>query len=478
MTESSSIDLLSHFGLSEGFIQGLLDDTLAGFDDGDLFFERCHSDHLSLSESLIKAASASTSQGFGLRALQGESTFLAHSAALTDVQLRQAAEIVRAGRHHSRGASCPVPAPVMGQPRTLLKRAPLPCDERVRTMQAIDNFARSLDPRVIQVSVGLSEDVQDILILRQGGLQVGDQRQYSVLSIRLTLEHQGRREHGNVRMGGAYPLIHFLETPDLWQSYTREALRKALLALEAVPIAPGVMPVILGSGRPGVLLHEAVGHGLEGDFNRKGHSVFSHQMGQQVAAKGVTVIDRGSLDPTLSHMHGALHVDDEGTLTQETLLIEDGIMVGHMCDRLNAHLMGKASTGNGRRQSYAHLPQPRMTNTYMRPGTDTLEEMIQGVKRGIYAVDFNGGQVDIVSGNFVFGANEAYLIEEGKIQCPIREATLIGNGPEVMKKIEKIGSTLEMDDGLGYCGKGGQTVVVGIGQPALLISELTVGSAG
>ncbi|MGL5720037.1 MAG: TldD/PmbA family protein, partial [Alphaproteobacteria bacterium] len=284
----------------------------------------------------------------------------------------------------------------------------------------------------------------------------------------------GRKEKGTLRVGGNYALEHFLEK-ETWQGYVQEALRRALLSLEAISAPAGEMPVVLGCGTPGVLLHEAVGHGFEADFNRKGHSIFSDQMGKQVAAKGVTVIDDGSLIWQGLQAPGTLSFDDEGTPTQPTTLIEDGIMVGHLCDRLNGRLMGKASTGNGRRQSYAHMPMPRMTNTYMLAGQACLEDMFRDLKNGIYAVDFHSGQVDIVSGNFVFSAAEAYKIENGTLGQPIKGLTLTGSGPETMKKIRMVGNDLKFDPSAGFCGKAGQSVVVGIGQPSLLISSLIVG---
>lgn len=454
----------------------LVDDALIRADDGELFLEHKMSESVVLNDSMIKNAASDVSQGFGLRALQGEATFYAHSADLSLDQFQRAVHSLTAMQGSGTqqillSSQSPVTAPHVIPVQTF------PFEGKVKLLQQIDAFARGLDARVMQVAISLGEGLQNILIMRRGGQIARDQRVGSVLTVRVTVEHKGRREHGAVRMGGSHDLTLFFE-PATWQAYVREALRKALLALEAVPIRPGVMPVILGHGGPGVLLHEAVGHGLEGDFNRKGQSIFSTQMGQKVAAPGVTVIDDGSWKSGMSSLHGALNMDDEGTPTQETVLIEDGVMVGHMCDRLNGRLLGKTSTGNGRRQSYAHMPMPRMTNTYMKAGTATLADMLTAMKNGIYAVDFDGGQVDIVSGNFVFGASEAYLVEDGKITTPIKEATLIGNGPEVMKKITHIGSDLEMDEGFGYCGKNGQTVIVGLGQPSLLISELTVGGAG
>ncbi len=464
-----------HFSIEKAC--GLVDEGLRLFEDGELFIEKKTTEHLSLGDGRIKSAASNTSQGFGLRGLVGETTLYAHSSDVSLSQIQKASESLRSvGLSGSKSFSLEG-----GSPSRPLSHAITPSemafDQKVRLLQDIDSFARHLDRRVIQVSASLSEGLQKVWIVRSGGQMLPDQRLGSSLAIRLTVESaSGRREHGALRVGGSHDLTCFLD-PTVWQNHVGEALRKALLALDAIPMTAGVMPVILGGGSPGVLLHEAVGHGLEADFNRKGQSIFSAQMGQKIASEGVTVMDEGRLNQDLSFMHGALSRDDEGTPTQSTVLIENGIMTGHMCDRLNAHLMGKTSTGNGRRQSYAHMPLPRMTNTYMKGGTASLEDMLLTMKRGIYAVDFNGGQVDIVSGNFVFGASEAYLVEDGRITAPIKEATLIGNGPEVMKKIQMIGTELKMDEGFGHCGKNGQTVVVGLGQPPVLISELTVGGS-
>ncbi len=456
-------------------LSSLIDDTLCQFGDGELFVESSHTSRLFLNDGLIKNASAGKTEGFGLRALAGEAAFYAHSSDISLPQIQQAA------RHLS---TFPKPGSqsLDGPMRKPLSPS-LPVSEnvtfpmQVKLIQEIDRFARDLDKRVCQVSVSLSESAQNILILRLGGYHVTDVRPYVHLAVQMTLEHKGRREQGAIRMGGQHSLNLFLD-PTCWQDYVREAYRRACVALEAVPMVAGTMPVILGPGSPGVLLHEAVGHGLEGDFNRKGHSVFSQKLGQRVAARGVTVIDDGRRTNGLENSHGSQTIDDEGTPTQSTVLIDDGILVGHMCDRLNGRLLGRQSTGNGRRESYASMPFPRMTNTYMKPGNAQVEDMIADVKQGIYAVSFGGGQVDIVSGNFVFDASEAYRVENGKIQEPIKEVTLIGNGPEVMQKIQMIGADFEMGAGLGYCGKNGQNVIVGFGQPSLLISELTVGGTG
>jgi TldD protein len=454
-------------------VSRLVGDALRAADDGELFLEHKTSESVGLRDGVIRSAAANQSQGFGLRAVCGESTFYAHSGDISERQLAQAKSFVQSfalsGKPVALAPTRLVSLPVPGKAVSF--------QEQVAFLQAVDAYIRSLDSRVIQVSAFLSHGIQDVLILRKEASCLKENRLRAVLQIKITVEEGGRREHGSVSVGGRQDLAALLE-PGFWQAQSREALRLACLALEAIPVQAGVMPVILGQGSPGVLLHEAVGHGLEADFNRKGQSIYAGQMGQRIASPGVTVIDDGSRGSGLSHLHGALAMDDEGTATQATTLIEDGILVGHMCDSLNGRLMGKGSTGNGRRQSYAHMPMPRMTNTYMQAGSGTLEEMLASVKRGIYAVSFDGGQVDIVSGNFVFGTREAYLVEGGKIVAPIKEATLIGNGPEVMQKIQMIGQDLAMDTGVGMCGKNGQSVPVGIGQPSLLISELTVGGAG
>lgn len=449
--------------------------ALHGADDGELFLETCWSDSLSLEEGVIKEASSQSSQGFGLRAIYGDATLYAHSADLSAEAISRAAKVIQNGAASLDGIKNlslpPHPARPLEKPPS---SASLPFSEKVSTLQEMDAFARQLDPRISQVSFHLSTRSQRVALLRPDGYRGEDARLVSVLSINLTVEQRGRRERGVVRAGGQLTIDHLL-APSFWRAHVQEALRRALLSLEAISAPAGEMPVILGSGTPGILLHEAVGHGFEGDFNRKGHSVFSTLMGQQVAAKGVTVIDDGSL--IHPHAHGTLSLDDEGTSTQPTTLIEDGIMVGHLCDRLNGHLMGKTSTGNGRRQSYAHAPMPRMTNTYMKAGSSSLEEMLSTVKRGLFAANFQSGQVDIVSGNFVFSACEAYLVENGKIVAPVKGATLTGNGPDTMKKIALIGGDLALDTGLGYCGKRGQSVVVGLGQPSLLISSMIVGGS-
>jgi TldD protein len=337
-------------------------------------------------------------------------------------------------------------------------------------LSEIDAYARGRDSRVVQVMASLSGEWQAVQIIRPDGARVADLRPLVRLNVSVVVEQDGRRESGGHGLGGRYAINRLLE-PEAWQGAVEEALRQALVALEARPAPAGQMEVVLGAGWPGILLHEAVGHGLEGDFNRKGTSVFSGRIGTRVASPGVTVIDDG----TLPDRRGSLTIDDEGTPTGRTVLIEDGILRGYLQDRLNARLMGMAPTGNGRRESYAHMPLPRMTNTIMQPGSATTEEMIRSVKRGLYAVHFGGGQVDITSGKFVFAASEAYLIEDGKVGAPVKGATLIGSGAEAMSQISMIGGNLELDPGIGTCGKAGQGVPVGVGQPTLKMTGLTVG---
>ena len=343
-------------------------------------------------------------------------------------------------------------------------------EAKVAALRRVDALLRALDPRVQQVMVGLSGGVDTVLVARSDGVLAGDVRPLVRMNVQVIVEQNGRRESGYAGFGGRYSYEQLL-ADDKPEKFAREALRQALVNLEAIDAPAGVMPVVLGSGWPGVLLHEAVGHGLEGDFNRKGTSVYAGRIGQQVASKGVTIVDDG----TLPGRRGSLNIDDEGTPTNCTTLIEDGVLVGYMQDTHNARLMGVAPTGNGRRESFAHLPMPRMTNTYMQAGQDDPEDMIRSVKKGLYAVNFGGGQVDITSGKYVFSATEAYLIEDGRITAPVKGATLIGNGPETMQKVKMVGHDLALDQGVGICGKDGQSVPVGVGQPSLLIEGLTVG---
>ena len=443
-----------------------------GIDFGDLYFQHARRESWALEDGLVKDAAHSIDQGLGVRAISGEKTGFAYS---DDIRVEALLEAAGAARAISRSGV----ETREGQRLRVAGRALYPAldpidtldaDAKVRALQNIDRMLRAADPRVRQVTVSLAGGVDTVLLARSDGVTAADVRPLVRLGVQVIVEHNGRREQGNAGGGGRYGYLELLADgkPETW---AREALRQALVNLDAVDAPAGTMPVVLGPGWPGVLLHEAVGHGLEGDFNRKGTSTFSGRMGQRVASKGVTVVDDG----TIEGRRGSLNVDDEGTPTQRNVLIEDGVLVGLLQDTLNARLMGLAATGNGRRESYAHLPMPRMTNTFMLGGTHDPAEIIASVEKGLYAVNFGGGQVDITSGKFVFSASEAYLIEDGKITRPVKGATLIGNGPEVMTRISMIGNDLKLDEGVGVCGKDGQSVPVGVGVPTLRIDAMTVG---
>ena len=449
-----------------------LDTALAGVDDGDLFLEARHSEMLMFDDGRLKSASYDQERGFGLRAIMGESDAFAHAGDLSHDALERAVGTVRSVASGYSGAMSVSPNAFANKP-LYTDENPLddtPFEAKVALLQQIDAAARARDPRVRQVSASLACSWQAVQILRQGGYRVADIRPLVRLNISVVVEQNGRMESGSSGSGGRLLLGKFMQE-DYWQAEIDEALRLATLGLDSVPAPAGEMPVILGAGWPGVMLHEAVGHGLEGDFNRKGTSIFSGMVGQQVASKGVTVVDDG----TLPDRRGSLTIDDEGTKSGRNVLIEDGILKGYMQDRQNARLMGVAETGNGRRQSYAHLPMPRMTNTFMESGDYEAEEIIASTKKGLYAANFAGGQVDITSGKFVFSASEAYLIEDGKIGAPVKGATLIGNGPDAMRKIEMLGNDMQLDRGVGTCGKSGQSVPVGVGQPTLKMGGITVG---
>lgn len=450
-----------------------LEGALHGADDGELYLEYRASEAYVFDDGRLKQASGDTSQGFGLRAVKGETTAYAHSAELSDAALKRAAATVRgvdAGQKNVMATW----EPAFGANRHLYignnPLAALAFETKLAVLQEIDTYLRGRDPRVKQVSATLAATWQHIQILRADGRSASDMRPLVRLSVQVVVGDGTKMESGSSGAGGRY---HYdgLVGRDGWQPVADEALRQALVNLEAKPAPAGELPVVLGAGWCGVLLHEAVGHGLEGDFNRKGSSTFSGRIGERVAAKGVTVVDDG----TFEHRRGSLTIDDEGTPTQRNVLIEDGILKGYIQDLMNARLMGVAATGNGRRESYAHAPLPRMTNTFMLGGDAHKDEMIASVKRGIYAAYLGGGQVDITSGKFVFNATEAYMIEDGKITAPIKGATLIGSGPDIMGKITAIGNDMALDPGIGTCGKGGQSVPVGVGQPSLLISGMTVG---
>ncbi|RZZ82769.1 MULTISPECIES: metalloprotease TldD [Pseudoxanthomonas] len=443
-----------------------------GIDFGDLYFQHTRRESWTVEDGIVKDGAHSIEQGVGVRAISGEKTGFAYSDDINAAALLTAAGSARAIARD--GASHSPRALVRGTGRALY--APedpvdaMDNDAKVAALRAVDRLLRAADPRVQQVSVSLSGGVDTVLVARSDGVLASDVRPLVRLNIQVIVEQNGRRESGYAGYGGRYSYAQLLADGKP-EEFAREALRQALVNLEAVDAPAGVMPVVLASGWPGVLLHEAVGHGLEGDFNRKGTSVYAGRIGQQVASRGVTIVDDG----TLEGRRGSLNIDDEGQPTQCTTLIEDGVLVGYMQDSLNARLMGMAPTGNGRRESFAHLPMPRMTNTYMLAGQHEPEEMIRSVKKGLYAVNFGGGQVDITSGKYVFSATEAYLIEDGKITAPVKGATLIGNGPETMQKVRMVGNDLALDAGVGVCGKDGQSVPVGVGQPSLLIDGLTVG---
>ncbi|WP_394646310.1 metalloprotease TldD [uncultured Sphingomonas sp.] len=445
-------------------------DVLARADDGELFLQYRKAEAFGFDDGRLKTASYDTTAGFGLRAVSGEMTAFAHANELSEAAIRRAGATMALidPSTHARAA-----APVRTNHRLYTDADPLdlvPFADKVNLCQTIDAAARARDPRVAQVSIGLSGTWSVVEIVRPDGFVATDVRPLVRLNVSIVAEANGRRETGSFGVGGRY-LYDRLMTPDLWNRAIDEALAQALVNLEAIDAPAGEMTVLLGNGWPGVLLHEAIGHGLEGDFNRKGTSAFSGRIGERVAAPGVTIVDDGSI----ADRRGSLTIDDEGTPTSETILIEDGILKGYMQDRLNARLMGVAPTGNGRRESFQHAPMPRMTNTFMKAGRDDPAELLSRVKKGIFAKSFGGGQVDIVSGKFTFSCTEAYRIEDGKICAPIKGATLIGDGPSVLTKVLGIGHDFALDEGIGVCGKGGQSVPAGVGQPSLLIDGLTVG---
>ncbi|GAB0113700.1 metalloprotease TldD [Acidisoma sp. C75] len=445
--------------------------ALAGAEDGELFLEYRESEALALEDGRIRTASSDTALGFGLRAVSGEATGYAHAGEISAAALARAAESVGAVRAGHAGHV--MAAPQATNQRLYSDENPLRTTDfaaRAALLGEIDAFARSLDPRVTQVMASLTGEWQAVQILRADESRVADLRPLVRLSVSVVVEQDGRRETGSFGTGGRFSYAQVMEA-GVWRAAVEEALRQARLNLDSVAAPAGEMEVVLGSGWPGILLHEAIGHGLEGDFNRKKTSAFAGLLGQRVASPGVTVVDDG----TLPDRRGSLTVDDEGTPTSRTVMIEDGILTGYIQDRLNARLMGMRATGNGRRQSYAHAPMPRMTNTIMLAGGHSPEEMIASVKRGLYAVNFGGGQVDITSGKFVFSASEAYMIEDGRLGAPVKGATIIGNGPDALTKVTMIGNDMALDPGIGTCGKQGQGVPVGVGQPHLKMAGLTVG---
>lgn len=451
----------------------ILRDATARADDGELFLEKRRSESLTFDDRRLRGASYDSAKGFGLRAVAGAVAGYAHSTELTEAALRRAAETAKLAT--SEGKSLIAPPPAAANQRLYSQESPLVefgFGEKVDLLKEIDDYLRSRDPRVVQVSASLNGQLQEVAILRPEGGVLAEARPMTRLNVSVIVEQDGRRESGSSGAGGRAGYAALIE-PSAWKAQADEALRIALVNLSAEDAPAGVMEVALGAGWPGILLHEAVGHGLEGDFNRKKTSAFAGLMGEQVAARGVTVLDDG----TIPDRRGSLSFDDEGTPTNRTALIEDGILTGYMQDRQNARLMGVAPTGNGRRQSYAHIPMPRMTNTIMENGDADPADVVAAVKDGIYAVGFGGGQVDITNGKFVFSCTEAYRVKDGKVLNPIKGATLIGDGPTALRQIRAIGNDTAMDPGIGTCGKNGQGVPVGVGQPTLLIDGLTVGGA-
>ena len=483
MPTDCSQQLGSHFDLAKEHLlapgnldlpqlQSVLGDMMSHkIDYADLYFQYSRSESWGLEEGQVKSGNFSIDQGVGVRAVSGEKTAFAYSDDISLIALQAAAKasksIANQGGKQSAShliARSSVPL-YLGQDPI----ASLSAEKKVKLLERLEAYARKTDPRVKQVTASIAGEYEVVMVARHDGVMAADVRPLVRLSINVIAEHNGRREQGSSGGGGRFDYSYF--TDEVLQDYAQKAVHQALVNLDARPAPAGSMTVVLGAGWPGILLHEAIGHGLEGDFNRKGSSAFSNKIGQQVAARGITIVDDG----TLANRRGSLSMDDEGNPTNRTVLIEDGILRGYIQDTLNARLMKMPITGNARRESYAHIPMPRMTNTYMLNGTAAPEEIIKSVKRGLYAANFAGGQVDITSGKFVFSAAEAYMIEDGKITYPVKGATLIGNGPDVLKRVSMIGNDMALDSGVGTCGKEGQSVPVGVGQPTLKIDALTVG---
>ncbi|MBY4945560.1 metalloprotease TldD [Cupriavidus respiraculi] len=466
--------LLTPYGLDEAKLQHVLADIFTHrVDYADLYFQYTRSEAWSLEEGIVKSGSFNIDQGVGVRAVSGDKTAFAYSDDISLEALLEAGAATRtigrigSGRTKVAGAMASQSGRNLYTPNDPLES--MPAAEKVALLERVEKMARAKDPRIVQVMAGLAGEYDVVLVARSDGVMAADVRPLVRVSVTVIAEQNGRREIGTSGGGGRYAYGYFSD--ELLRQYVDEAVASALVNLEARPAPAGAMTVVLGPGWPGVLLHEAIGHGLEGDFNRKGSSAFAGRLGERVAAKGVTVVDDG----TLADRRGSLNLDDEGNPTQCTTLIEDGILRGYMQDTLNARLMKMPVTGNARRESYAALPMPRMTNTYMLNGDRDPQEIIASVKRGLYAVNFGGGQVDITNGKFVFSASEAYLIEDGKITAPVKGATLVGNGPESLKDVTMIGNDMRLDSGVGVCGKEGQSVPVGVGQPTLRIENMTVG---
>jgi len=475
MTDITKLDKIffEENGLNKHTIENIVTDSLNSIDDGELFLEFSQSESLAFDDGVLKNASFNNNSGFGFRSVLGEITGYAHSTEISENAIKEAAQTIKSIRKGYSGQTNISKNPLRTNRHLYNDINPLnevSFANKVKIITEIDHYLRNKNPDVKQVLVSLSGEWQAIEIIRSNGFSTGDIRPLVRLNISVTVEKNGRMEKGSFGTGGRELYNDFISKHN-WQNSADEALRQALVNLDSIPAPAGEMKVVLGPGWPGILLHEAVGHGLEGDFNRKKTSAFSGLIGQRVAAPGITVIDDGTIDKR----RGSLTIDDEGTPTEKTILIEDGILKGYMFDRMNAHLMGQKPTGNGRRESFQHQPLPRMTNTCMLGGKSDPKDIISSVDKGIYAVNFGGGQVDITSGKFVFSASEAYLIENGQITKPVKGATLIGNGPEVLKKVTMIGNDMQLDPGIGTCGKAGQGVPVGVGQPTLLIDSLTVG---
>jgi TldD protein len=466
--------LLEPFGLDETHLAKALSAIKAHkVDDADLYFQYTRAEGWSLEEGIVKTGSFSIDQGVGVRAVAGEKTAFAYSDDISEASLMDAAQTVRAIAQANQNKKAKVnPRKIAGMRSLYPSLDPissLNSTDKVQLLEKVEQLARAKDPRVVQVMAGLASEYDVVMVARADGTLAADVRPLVRLSVTVIAEQNGRREVGSGGGGGRFGMAYFDDA--MVNAYVDDAVHAALTNLDARPAPAGVMTVVLGPGWPGVLLHEAIGHGLEGDFNRKGSSAFSGMIGKRVAAKGVTVLDDG----TISDRRGSLNVDDEGCASQRNVLIEDGILKGYIQDAMNARLMGVKPTGNGRRESYAHIPMPRMTNTYMLGGDKAPEEIVASIKKGLYATNFGGGQVDITSGKFVFSASEAYWVENGKIQYPVKGATLVGSGPECLKHVSMIGNDMRLDSGVGVCGKEGQSVPVGVGQPTLRIEGLTVG---
>ena len=470
MSEPSDL-FFNRTGMDRSRVQGTIDTALRGLDDGELFLEYCQSETFAFDDGRLKAATFDTTQGFGLRAVAGEATGYAHATELSEAAINRAAETVRAVAHGYSGIAAGAPART--NKRLYADIDPLNSaqfEKKVKLLEDMNAYARAKDSRVRQVSCSLAGEWQQVEIIRAGGEVYRDTRPLVRINVSVVVEQDGRQESGSFGGGGRSGYEAYI-TSDYWHTAVDEALRQALVNLQSIPAPAGEMTVVLGNGWPGILLHEAIGHGLEGDFNRKKTSAFAGLLGQRVASPGVTVVDDGTIDGR----RGSLSIDDEGTPTSRTVLIEDGILKSYMQDRQNARLMGVAPTGNGRRQSYACPVMPRMTNTYMLGGTADPAEIIASVPKGVYATNFGGGQVDITNGKFVFSCTEAYLIENGKVGAPIKGATLIGNGPDALTRIKMVGNDMKLDTGVGTCGKNAQSVPVGVGQPTVRLDGLTVG---